>query len=168
MKNRYHEPAPKAPAPIPHDITEEMRQQVQRAAGLGLRQEEVAILCDMSVDTLRRYYSNDLKAGRARANRQVAMGTFKAASGAPLERRIYDAEGNLQRIEHIEQPVNATLNVWWTKTQMGWSGNGPQGDADDDLTGVLLVPAMEDDDCLTAIANQQETLRQTVDELPIE
>jgi len=81
-----------------HIPTDEQRRLVESTSGLGLPQEQIAILVDIDEKTLRLHYRRELDAGKAKANGQIAKTLFsKATSG------------------------DTTALIWWTKTQMRWS-----------------------------------------------
>jgi len=84
--------------PVEHIPTDETRKLVESTSGLGLPQEQIAILVDLDEKTLRKYYRVELDLGKAKANGQIAKTLFsKATSG------------------------DTTALIWWTKTQLRWS-----------------------------------------------
>jgi len=55
----------------PHEPTEENRQLVRYLAGVGQRQDDIAIIVGCSEKTLRLHYRNELDEGKADANAKV-------------------------------------------------------------------------------------------------
>lgn len=84
----------------PFEPSETERKQVEALSGYGLPLDQIAVLVrkGISVDTLTKYFSEELVSGKAKANSQVGRTLFqKATSG------------------------DTTAMIWWTKTQMRWS-----------------------------------------------
>ena len=76
------------------------RKQVEALSGYGLPIEQIAILIrdGISVDTLRKHFSNELVAGKAKANSGIGRTLFQKAMGG-----------------------DTTAAIWWSKTQMRWT-----------------------------------------------
>ena len=76
------------------------RKQVEAFSGYGLPIEQIAILIreGISVDTLRKHFSNELVAGKAKANSGIGRTLFQKAMGG-----------------------DTTAMIWWSKTQMRWA-----------------------------------------------
>ena len=84
----------------PFEPSETERKQVEALSGYGLPLDQIAVLVrkGISVDTLTKYFAEELVSGKAKANSQVGRTLFqKATSG------------------------DTTAMIWWTKTQMRWS-----------------------------------------------
>ena len=81
-----------------HIITDESRRMVESTSGLGLPQEQIAILVGIDDKTLRKYYRTELDTGKAKANGQIAKTLYSKAVGG-----------------------DTTSLIWWTKTQMKWA-----------------------------------------------
>lgn len=82
-------------------VTQEMRDLVERAAGIGIRVEEIAQLVapgGVSTKTLYRHFKKELKVGKARAAVTVASTAFNMARSAR-----YPA-----------------MTMFWLKCQAGW------------------------------------------------
>lgn len=104
---------PNAGAYVP---TEQERQMVLRAAGLGMSRQEIANLMpsvvrtkdpsksSMSINTLTMYFEHELEKGRAQANLNVANALYKNAVGGT----------------ETNPDGHVTAQIWWTKTRMGW------------------------------------------------
>ena len=83
----------------PFAPTDSERKQVEALSGYGLPIEHIAVLIrdGINVDTLRKYFAQELISGKAKANGRVGKTLFqKVMSG------------------------DTTAAIWWTKTQMGW------------------------------------------------
>ena len=80
--------------------TETERKQVEALSGFGLPLDQIAVLVrkGISVDTLNKYFAEELVSGKAKANSQVGRTLFQKATGG-----------------------DTTAMIWWTKTQMKWS-----------------------------------------------
>lgn len=101
-------PQKRGPGRPPFQPTDEHRHQVHTLAGLGLRQDEIALLIlsqetgrPIDPKTLRRHFAHELAAGKAQANATVARALYQSAT----------TPGAAQQV---------TAQIWWTKTQMGW------------------------------------------------
>lgn len=81
-----------------HEPTLEQRKLVESTSGLGLPQDQIALLVDIDEKTLRKYYRKELDLGKAKANGQIAKTLFSKATGG-----------------------DTTSLIWWTKTQMRWA-----------------------------------------------
>lgn len=79
--------------------TEAERKQVEAMSGYGLPIEQIAILVrgGIDADTLRKHFSEELIAGKAKANGQIGRTLFQKAMGG-----------------------DTTAMIWWSKTQMRW------------------------------------------------
>ncbi|MSQ98118.1 MAG: hypothetical protein EXR85_02295 [Xanthomonadales bacterium] len=95
----------------PHKPTDDLREQVESASGLGLPHDQVCALIGISDETLRKYYGPELGMGKAKASAQVAKSLFNKAV----------------------QQGDTTAMIWWTKAQMRWAetqrheNSGPDG-----------------------------------------
>ena len=79
--------------------TDAERKQVEALSGYGLPIEQIAVLIrdGIHVETLTKYFGNELATGKAKANGQIGKTLFqKAMSG------------------------DTTAAIWWSKTQMRW------------------------------------------------
>lgn len=106
-----------------HEPTEETRQIVSRAAGLGLPIKQICALIGVSdPKVLDRYYKNDMIAGEAAVNIQVA-------------KNLYD-----------RTKKDTTASIWWTKSRMGWRETAPIED-EKSMKGlrVNVIPKATDD-----------------------
>ena len=78
----------------PNDLT---RMQVRELGGLGLQLEQIALIQNISLSSLKMHYKHELSCGKAIRNAEMAESIFKQGK-----------EGN------------ATLAIWYSKCQMGW------------------------------------------------
>jgi DNA-binding CsgD family transcriptional regulator len=85
--------------------TEKERKQVRTMAGLGIPQEQIALVIGLSEPTLRKYFRHEIKVGAIEANTQVAASLWRQAT-------------------HPEKP-NAIVGIYWTKARMGWRDHDP-------------------------------------------
>lgn len=68
----------------PYEPTEEARKQVQTMAGLGVSNQDIATILDISNDTLTRHYKRELDTAAIAVNARVAQAAYhKAMSGDP-------------------------------------------------------------------------------------
>ena len=81
----------------PHEPTEAMRKTVSLHATVGRRQETIAEVLGISVDTLQRYYRSELDTSRERANAQVGGALYNKAMGG-----------------------DTTAMIFWLKTRARW------------------------------------------------
>lgn len=84
----------------PFEPTDAERKQVEAMSGYGLPFEQIAILVrdGIDADTLRKYFSKELLAGKAKANSGVGRTLYQKAMGG-----------------------DTTAMIWWSKTQMRWA-----------------------------------------------
>lgn len=64
----------------PIEITDKDRAQVERMAGLGLTQPQIANICGFSEDTLQRHFSAELANGVGKLNSAVAANLYSIAT----------------------------------------------------------------------------------------
>ena len=81
----------------PHEPTEAMRKTVSLHATVGSRQETIAEVLGISVDTLQRYYRSELDTSREKANAQVGGALYNKAIGG-----------------------DTTAMIFWLKTRARW------------------------------------------------
>lgn len=81
-------------------IADTDRQKVEEMSGFGVPFEQIAaVTCNgINVTTLRKYFSQQLIDGKAKANNRVGMTLFEKAMNG-----------------------DTTAMIWWTKSQMRWS-----------------------------------------------
>lgn len=104
----------------PYVVTEERRKQVQTMAGLGIREDAIALILRVHKNTLRKHHADDLARGRVVADMAVADALFRAATSGS------------------KQGVAAA--IFWAKTRMGWR---EQGDDEEALGPKVRVLAPE-------------------------
>ena len=64
----------------PIEITDKDRAQVERMAGLGLTQPQIANICGFSEDTLQRHFKDELANGAGKLNSAVAANLYSIAT----------------------------------------------------------------------------------------
>jgi hypothetical protein len=81
----------------PHEITDNNRRIAEQMSGLGLPHEQIGAIIGIDDKTLRKYYTPELRIGKAKASSNVAKTLYeKAVAG------------------------DTTACIWWTKAQMSW------------------------------------------------
>ena len=80
--------------------TEREREQVEKLAGYGIPQEQIAALVrdGIHIDTLRKHFEKELVSGKAKANAEVGKTLYQKATDG-----------------------DTTAAIWWSKTQMRWA-----------------------------------------------
>lgn len=81
----------------PYKPTDQNRLQVKTLAAVGIRHEDIAAKLGISVDTLTRYYRQELDDGRVDANAVVAKSLYEQARAG-----------------------NTSAMIFWLKTRAGW------------------------------------------------
>jgi len=81
-----------------HQPTDKNRKLVESTSGLGLPQDQIAVLVGVDDKTLRKHYRTELNAGKAKANSNIAQTLYNKAMAGDT----------------------ASL-IWWSKAQMKWS-----------------------------------------------
>lgn len=85
------------PAYVP---TERDRRQVETMTGLGLTQAQISSVMGISEDTIYRHFSEEVAAGAAKANAQVAQNLFSIATS--------------------RESGAVTAAIFWMKTRARW------------------------------------------------
>lgn len=80
-----------------HKVTAERRKLAEKASGMGIPHEQIALLIDCDAKTLRKHYAHELITGKAKANFNVGS-------------KLYDK---------CMQGETACI-IFWAKTQMGF------------------------------------------------
>ena len=81
---------PKSGKTKPHEPTEKTRAEVAALVSFGNTQEEIAGFIGISIDTLERYYRDELDNSVVRANAKVAAKLFrKAIDGDDIKAQIF-------------------------------------------------------------------------------
>ena len=83
---------------LPHEPTEELRDQVEAMSACGIPQEDIGLVIGVSKNTLRKYYEPELTTARAKANAAVAG-------------KLY---GKCMAGDNVAM-------LFWLKTRAGWS-----------------------------------------------
>lgn len=95
--------------PAEHVPTDASRQLVKTAAGLGLPQDMICVLADVSEHTLRRHYAAELKVGKAQATFEVAKTLYaRATTGKDLGAAIFwlKAQAGWREKHVLDDPAN--------------------------------------------------------------
>jgi hypothetical protein len=89
----------------PHEPTRASRRYVASMASVGLTQEEMAAVLELSVETLVKHYATKLATAAAAANEAVGKSLWMQAVGGPKKdwTKAVPAAG-----------------IWWSKTRMRW------------------------------------------------
>lgn len=87
-----------------YEPNEKDREQVEKWAGVGISQDDMAFMLDICKNTLRKHYTKELKAGIIKANATVGG-------------RLYSMTKDI--------PAAA---IFWSKTRMGWRESMPQNE----------------------------------------
>lgn len=111
-------------------------------SGLGLKQEEIALLVinprtSKPIDgkTLRLHFARELEVGMAQAKAKVAQSLFNKAIGTG--------------------PQSVTAAIWFSKCRMGWreqTHDGPE-----DKSGVLVSPPATSPDSWIAAQGDRDS-----------
>jgi predicted transcriptional regulator len=94
--------------------TPEQRRQAETLAGLGLPHKHIARILGCSEPTLRKYLSDELASGDAKATAKVAQNLFQIATSGKSKEAV-------------------TAGIFWMKVRAGWSEklkieeSGPDG-----------------------------------------
>lgn len=79
----------KKTGPKPHQPTDATRQTVSLHATVGTRQEVIAEILGMSVDSLQRHYRSELDTSREKANANVGGALYKKAMSGDTASMIF-------------------------------------------------------------------------------
>lgn len=66
---------------VPHEVTDERRQLVERMAGLQVSQAEIAMVMGVSPDTIQRHYAPEFEKGRAMQGIKLREHAYTLAYG---------------------------------------------------------------------------------------
>lgn len=100
-------------ARLAHEPTDEDRRKVKALAAVGTRQEDIALVMSMSVDTLARHYRQELDHGRIEAVARVAQSLYQAAVGGDRTAQIFylKTQGGWRETTNVEHSQRGPLNV---------------------------------------------------------
>mgnify|MGYP003343454911 CR=1 FL=1 len=122
-----------------HEPTEKDRKQVTMMSGIGLTHDQISKVMQISDETLRKYYRDELETGEAKTTALVAQNLFNIATGS--------GQGAV------------TAAIFWMKTRAGWREvsrsevSGPDG-------GAVKVESSSTIDIKSLGADQREVLKQ--------
>jgi hypothetical protein len=81
--------------------TEDDRRKVKTMSGLGIPDYDIAKVMAVHVDTVRKYFRDELDTGHVEANAKVAQSLFKQATDP-------------------SQPKSVSAAIFWLKCRAGW------------------------------------------------
>jgi hypothetical protein len=119
----------------PHEPTADSRKSVKGMAALGLPQPLIAAVQEIDDKTLRKYYGDELKQGKAGTNLQVAGWLFEQCKKG-----------------------NVTAMIFWLKTQAGWKETTRVEIADDEHAAEVAAARAKVMRFLSGVAVQQAAL----------
>ena len=91
----------RGPGQPPHEPTDQNRKMVESMSAYGIPQEDISKVIGISVDTLAKYYREELDTATAKANAKVAETLYRQAT-------------------NVDNPRSATAAIFWLKTRGGW------------------------------------------------
>lgn len=94
------------PAPAPRQVSGRprhipsaaSRERVVISSGLGIPNDQIAAILNISLTSLLKYYESDIRLGRAKASAEIADSLFNKAKNG-----------------------DTAALIWWTKAQMKWT-----------------------------------------------
>ena len=101
----------------PHEPTAERREKVKTLTAMGTGDCDVARALEISLPTLRKYYTRELETGSIEANAEVAFSLFQIAT-------------------HKTRP-SATACIFWLKARAGWCEGDLSGMGKKELADVM-------------------------------
>jgi len=125
----------------PHEPTEKDRKQVTMMAGIGLTHDQISKVMQISDETLRKYYYDELETGEAKTTAMVAQNLYNMATGAGSSA--------------------VTAAIFWMKTRAGWREvnrneiTGASG-------GAIQVEQTQKIDARSLDPEQREVLKQVL------
>lgn len=122
----------------PHEPTEKDRKQVTLMAGIGLTHDQIAKVMQISDETLRKYYDEELSTGEAKLTAMVANNLYNIAIGS--------GQGAV------------TAAIFWMKTRAGWREVSRNEITGADGGAIKVEGKQVDTDTLDT--EQRDTLRQ--------
>ncbi len=84
-------------------VTEKLSEKVKMLASVGVRQEEIAKVLDITPKTLRKHFRQELDKGAVEANAEVAQTCYRMATSG----------------------TNTAATIFWLKVRCGWRENAP-------------------------------------------
>ncbi len=87
--------------------TDEERLQVESLSGVGLPQDQIAVLIrdGIHLNTLLKYFQKELKAGKAKANSKIGSTLFAKAMNGDTTAAIFWAKTQMRWAETVKQEV---------------------------------------------------------------
>jgi predicted transcriptional regulator len=84
-------------------VTEKLSEKVKMLASVGVRQEEIAKVLDITPKTLRKHFRRELDTGAIEANAEVAQTLYRMATSG----------------------THPAASIFWVKARCGWRENAP-------------------------------------------
>jgi len=109
--------------PLPWEPTDEERRLVEHCVAIGMRQEEVALVLDKSVDSLARHCRRELDAGALKANAKIGARLFDKAMKGETQALIFWAKTRMgfretNRHEHVGRDGGPIETVHFDLTKL--------------------------------------------------
>jgi hypothetical protein len=124
--------------PTAHVPTPSTRKLVKGMTGIGIKQDDICLIIEISPHTLRRHYAKEIKTGMAAANAAVGGALFTLATNAG--------------------PGQVSAAIFWSKVRMGWQEkpqqhehSGPDGKPIEikGITFTIIRPGETDTEAAT-------------------
>lgn len=109
----------------PHAPTAQTRALVSVCKAIGYTDEQIAATVEISLNTLKLHYKDELATGAAKVNAKVAANLFTTAVSPT-------------------HPKAITAAIFWAKARMGWTDKTPEGDEGDDEAPVEFTIGIGD------------------------
>jgi hypothetical protein len=115
-----------------HKFQPAIARKVEILAAIGNSQEVIAFACDIHVDTLRKYYREELDKAHLNTNARVGAAILNSALGERADcteckgtggtgAAACEACGGTGEGKAWVREPNTTAQVWWSKNRMGWT-----------------------------------------------
>lgn len=105
----------------PHKPTDENHQKVRKYSALGIPQESIAKQLKICVETLHKYYDDDIFMGQIDANASVAGSLFNNAT----------------------KNNNVTAQIFWLKSRAKWKEFDPRDEAEGNDNVITIINGLE-------------------------
>lgn len=106
-----------------HERTDEMARMIEEMAGVGTRQSDMAVILQISEDTIQRHYKVEFQRGKAKAGVTLNKSLFQQALGTPKpddpEKPEDGAADPLNPKNGFEKEPNLGAAIWLRKSQFG-------------------------------------------------
>ena len=119
----------RGPGQPPHKPTEQNRKTVKMMLGVGLKQEQVCAVLDISIPTLRKYYMREIESAEPEIHAMVGQSLIFNAIGGP---------------DRDWSKANMSAAIFVAKTRMGWK-EPPQDVKVSGAVGTYDLSKLDDD-----------------------